>query len=212
MLLVLQATQRGVGIYDPLSRWDLKLEGPEYAYNVVGIILDDANGAVIVSFRGTDSFRDMLRDLEAADPENAGELGDVPFGFFVGIPAIFERLKELFPGRKIICTGHSRGAAQASLFAAFCAIHGFPVHACVLMGSPRPGRADLNFWLDKIPHWYSFRNGDDPVCDEPPWAIHSHSLVELDEPGPELEGAFGRHHTEFYIAGIAKQQMPALIE
>lgn len=212
MLTVLQVAQRGVDIYDPASRWDLLLSGSRYADSTVGVTIDEANKALVVAFRGTDTREDVLKDLEAALPQPAGELGAIALGFFEGTKAVFQRIEAMIPGYRLICTGHSLGAAQASDFAAWAGYHGLPAHACVLMGSPRPGGASLDFWLDKLPAWYSFRNGIDPVCDLPPWALHDRPQIALNEPGPPNEGAVGWHHSALYLQGIAKLQLPPLVE
>lgn len=211
MLTVLQVAQRGVGIYDPASTWDLLLSGPQFSGSTVGVVVDAENKALIVAFRGTDCREDILKDLEAVLPQPAGELGAVALGFFEGTAAVFERIKSMIPGHRLICTGHSLGAAQASDFAAWSGYHGLPAHACVLMGSPRPGGKALDFWLDKLPIWFSFRNGRDPVCDVPTWALHDRPQYALNEPGPASERVIGWHHSALYLQGIAKLKLPPVL-
>lgn len=211
MLSVLDIARYGVGIYGDVVTWDRVLSGPTFSGNTVGVRVDAENKALIVAFRGTAVAEDFLKDLEAALPQPAGELGAVALGFFEGTAAVFDAIKTMIPGHKLICTGHSLGAAQASDFAAYSGYHGLPAHACVLMGSPRPGGKELDFWLDKLPIWYSFRNGRDPVCDVPTWALHDRPQYALDEPGLASEGLIGWHRSALYLQGIAKLTLPPVL-
>ncbi|HWY24422.1 MAG TPA: lipase family protein [Nevskia sp.] len=221
MLTVLQVAVLGSqAIYDSSSLWDALFTGPDYADSYVGVQVRPQDRAVVVAFRGSTTPEDFFKDLEAAIPDDEAELGMVAHGFFEGTKALYAKIAPLIPaGYLLIITGHSLGAAQASDFAAFALARGTPVQACVLMGSPRPGLDTLNGWLRRVPSWYSFRNGSDlfardPVPDVPNWGEHCRPLTALHEP-PAPADPWGRligwHHSELYLAGIAKLTLPPLV-
>jgi hypothetical protein len=102
-----------------------------------------SDGTALLSFRGTrpDDYRDLLTDLRAnlvAWPESAGRVHN---GFAVAVralrPQILEWIKSANPdGNKLILTGHSLGAAMATLAATI-----WRPGWLVTLGSPRVGDA-----------------------------------------------------------------------
>ena len=101
------------------------------------------DGAALLSFRGTqpDDYRDLITDLRAnlvQWPESAGRVHN---GFAVAVRALRPQILEWFASanpdlNKLIVTGHSLGAAMATLAASIwrCAW-------LVTLGSPRVGDA-----------------------------------------------------------------------
>jgi hypothetical protein len=102
-----------------------------------------SDGTALLSFRGTrpDDYRDLLTDLRAnlvAWPESAGRVHN---GFAVAVrtlrPQILEWIKSANPdANKLILTGHSLGAAMATLAATM-----WRPGWLVTLGSPRVGDA-----------------------------------------------------------------------
>jgi hypothetical protein len=102
-----------------------------------------ADGTVLMSFRGTqpDNYKDWITDLRAnlvAWPESSGRVHD---GFAIAVrtirPQIQKWLESAKPDRsKLILTGHSLGAAMATLAATI-----WRPEWLVTIGSPRVGDA-----------------------------------------------------------------------
>ena len=102
-----------------------------------------ADGATLLSFRGTqpDNYKNLITDLRAnlvAWPESAGLVHD---GFATAVralkPQILEWIGRAKPdGSKLILTGHSLGAAMATLAATI-----WRPEWLVTIGSPRVGDA-----------------------------------------------------------------------
>jgi hypothetical protein len=102
-----------------------------------------ADGATLLSFRGTqpDNYKNLITDLRAnlvAWPESAGLVHD---GFAIAVrvlkPKILEWIERAeLDGSKLILTGHSLGAAMATLAATI-----WRPEWLVTIGSPRVGDA-----------------------------------------------------------------------
>lgn len=127
------------------------------------------DGATLLSFRGTqpDDYQDLIADLRAnlvAWPESAGRVHD---GFAVAVRALRPQILEWIasakpPLDKLILTGHSLGAAMATLAASI-----WRPAWLVTIGSPRTGNASF---VDTVSATYSMRLVDccDAVTEVPP--------------------------------------------
>ena len=127
------------------------------------------DGTTILSFRGTqpDNYQDLIADLRAnlvAWPESAGRVHD---GFAVAVralrPQILEWIASAKPQlNKLILTGHSLGAAMATLAASI-----WRPAWLVTIGSPRTGNAAF---VDTVSATYRMRLVDccDAVTEVPP--------------------------------------------
>jgi|HubBroStandDraft_1064217.scaffolds.fasta_scaffold00426_20 hypothetical protein len=127
------------------------------------------DGTTLLSFRGTqpDNYQDLIADLRAnlvAWPESAGRVHD---GFAVAVralrPQILDWIKSAKPDlNKMILTGHSLGAAMATLTASI-----WRPAWLVTIGSPRVGDA---VFVETVAAAYSVRFVDccDAVTAVPP--------------------------------------------
>ncbi|KAK47348.1 hypothetical protein BG58_05290 [Caballeronia jiangsuensis] len=114
--------------------------------------LREADGLAVVSFRGTEpaELTDIAVDLEASlTPwnETAGRVHD---GFAAAtrsiLPAVLQWLDETKNARKrLVLTGHSLGAAIATLAASVCR-----ADELITFGSPRVGNADFAATLAEV--------------------------------------------------------------
>lgn len=110
----------------------------------------------VVVWRGSTTENDWLANF-AAEPENDGRIGWVHSGFMGGVEALYDKLDAVLSPR-VYVVGHSRGAAQAGLFARLRKYYSkCPVRLC-RFGSPRFG-----FVSESDVPGTSYKNRNDPV-------------------------------------------------
>jgi triacylglycerol lipase len=127
---------------------------------------------IIICFRGTEptQMTDVMADLKAW-PKRSKEKGLVHFGFVEALDCVYAKIEEclerislgLADETKVICTGHSLGAAVATI----CASR-IDAHELYTFGSPRVGNASFikEMKADNIKH-YRFVNNNDVVTKVP---------------------------------------------
>jgi triacylglycerol lipase len=133
---------------------------------------------IFIVFRGTEptELKDILADLKAW-PKQAREKGLVHLGFAQAIDKVYDGIvqwiaeQKLDDGYKITCTGHSLGAALATI----CASR-LDAHELYTFGSPRVGNGAFvkEMKNDRIKHW-RFVNNNDIVTKVPLPIIFRHS-------------------------------------
>jgi triacylglycerol lipase len=141
------------------------------------VVADD-----LVAFRGTTDLRDLWRDLDALlVPEGAGE---VHRGFQSTLDLLWEPLVERISGRGITFTGHSLGAALATIAAA----RHEETRAVYTFGSPRVG--DKAFGESLEAPVYRVINNTDLVGELPPPLGYAHvgELFHIDADGEVRTG------------------------
>ena len=138
---------------------------------------DKQTNTVIICFRGTepDQLSDILADLRAW-PKRAQERGRVHSGFANALNLVYSEIVEYLDAQqfdddcRIMCTGHSLGAALATIMASR-----LDANELYTFGSPRVG--DRHFVkemsTDKIKH-YRFVNNNDIVTRVPPPLLYRH--------------------------------------
>ena len=177
---------------------------------------------LILSFRGTEKkFRDWLRNLRVIRTNH--DLGAVHRGFSSGLNEVWELsvkpiLEQHGPGRRVWFTGHSLGAALATLAAARTQIQipQISITGIVTFGQPRLAKEEFeqNFNAAFDGRFHRYVNNRDIVPRVPPGYRHVGELIHFDEDGEikELEGsgqeAFGWNEDE----GLTEREFEELLE
>ncbi len=179
----------------------------------------DVGGAVVLAFRGTDSFDNWLTDGNVAQVSDPAYPGKVHRGFAAALGLMWPGLKERLPaGRPVWVTGHSLGGALATLAGVRLLADGYDVPAVYTFGSPRVG--DLDFYAGYRPVNYRVVNNDDLVAHIPletmilavrPFGLrqftykHVGTLEYLDRHGKLGEGMSGWDaKKEFILSGLVR--------
>src|SRR5262249_47569136 len=127
---------------------------------------------VIVSFRGTSSLSNFQTDAGFFKTSAFG--GSVHRGFYHAAQSVWsqvqEALKDLAPGKKVIFTGHSLGAALAQIASLQYADGGGQVEGVYTYGTPRVGDAKFAAHYDRLLGEKTFQhvNNRDIVSRVPP--------------------------------------------
>ena len=107
--------------------------------------------AITVAFRGSQNLKDWLQDFKVAKQhprsdlivEEVGDVVQVHTGFMQDVDSITEALlpaiRSLLQPCPVFVTGHSKGAAEATLFALELQRQKFNVAGVYLFGCPRVG-------------------------------------------------------------------------
>lgn len=181
---------------------------PAWNTEDVHAFLFQRDGYAIIAFQGSASLKDWFQDFDAAAVHRRIdhiELGWVHDGFAEDVEEIFEQLVAGLPGDPIAITGHSKGAAEALIFAAL--LHARLPYRNIArvstFGTPRPGA--LNGLLDGLAG-ADYRNRHDPVCAVPPYLPHPRAMTNIDAaPLPDDPwGPLRDHHMVLYIEGVKK--------
>ncbi len=150
---------------------------------------------VIVTFRGTvpDKVKDWLTDMDAVLVE--GLNGKVHKGFYDAFLGVWSQLQSALAsirnnGQKLWFTGHSLGAALATLAAAKLLTEpdAQPINGLYTFGQPRTGNQDFSAWFDTEMKARTFRfvNNNDIVPHVPPPMLsfkHEGTFVYYDSDG-----------------------------
>jgi triacylglycerol lipase len=138
--------------------------------------LGQRDDLVLVSFRGTEptNVKDWLTDADAVS--RPSEVGHVHTGFWRAFETVRERMlddiRTMSDGgrRPVWFTGHSLGAALATLAVACCSAANVAVAGHYNFGSPRAGDASFRSFYDERYATVTFRfvNNNDIVPRVPP--------------------------------------------
>ncbi|MEO3946979.1 lipase family protein [Gorillibacterium sp. CAU 1737] len=193
-----------------------------FAWEPFGFILE-APDEIIIAFRGTSSANDWVSDLIAS--QKSFDCVEEPCLTHRGFTAIyssardgiFSALSDLSSTKALTVTGHSLGAALATLCAADVASNGtFSSFSLYTYGSPRVGDpAFVDSFSGKITDRHRFANLFDIVTYVPPTAYkppkqeitYSYRHVPEHIPLSFQNGSFGLNHViSSYFTELAKLQ------
>jgi hypothetical protein len=186
--------------YDDSVKWD-----HVWAAEDVHVAHKATDEGDVLVLRGSVDATDWMRDLDAM-PVKHPLLGWCHGGFLRYMDLVMEEVMKVCSPAFI--TGHSLGAARASILAGLVHCHGFSVKQRVVFGEPRPGFGQLATILSTSGmSLRSYRNCDDPVT-EVPVAIepllpyqHASALIQLNAPGEGVD-PLKDHHIQLYVKGI----------
>jgi hypothetical protein len=125
------------------------------------VLLAESEGRHVVAFRGTANARDWLVDFEASPKLHPG-LGWCHAGFLDDVLGVADQMRADLAGERVVVTGHSKGGAEALIFAGLLVLAGQAPEAVVTFGAPRAAFATLGEVLDQVPV-RQYRHGNDPV-------------------------------------------------
>jgi triacylglycerol lipase len=153
-----------------------------------------ADDHIAIAFRGTSSVQDARQDLKfhkvdfsTADESGTGAFtmadiqrvnhGKVHRGFLASTGSIWSTvrawMRENYTNQPIFITGHSLGAANATLLAMRLEVDGFKIWSVYTFGCPRVGnRRFARLFNERIRH-YRYVNHNDIVTRLPPFAVHT---------------------------------------
>ena len=173
--------------------------GPDKINAALVGVSDDG---IIVAFRGTLSFErekasieDWVQDLMVMPKEVEGLPGKVHSGFYQAVKSIHDplitallELRHDNPGVPIFVTGHSKGAAVASLFAILVqgGHSGLPTPIVYAFASPKPGDRAFAEGYNALIKQTSYENYLDIVPMLPP----SKTFTRASEKVPQLSKLF----------------------
>jgi hypothetical protein len=175
----------------------------------------------VIVLRGSVTLLDWRKDFQAfVDPFHHDDLGPVHPGFLSGMRTVQREIATLISiGRQIIITGHSLGAARASILTGLLRIspRRADVAARVVFGEPRPGFQQLADLINGVPG-ASYRNAADghhdlvtdvPFAIPPEDYVHPTSLIDVSAPPDgglvSRWGPFSLHHMSLYVKALTTE-------
>lgn len=161
--------------------------------------------------QGTVGFTGWVADFEFLT-EDDPILGKLHSGFNKNINELINNLLPLIKDNVEVCvSGHSKGAAEASILGAKLKLAGVNVTEQVLFACPNSGDKQFSTWLGKnIPSGISLRNAPlkfpifgDPVPLMPPelYPPYPHNLIDVCPSGMAKVVNIEWHRAEYYLAG-----------
>ena len=130
--------------------------------------------AVLVAFRGTqpEKLNDWITDADIVLAH--AEVGPVHFGFWAALQSVWDKLEQTIKvhqnrAQSLWFTGHSLGAALATLAVAKLRLRLKPIHGVYTFGSPRVGSLEFTDRFDNDFGEFTFRyvNNSDVVTRVP---------------------------------------------
>ncbi len=135
--------------------------------SLISATANDGSPCSVLVFRGSNDFEDWKNNFMAYQTK-AFDGGMVHAGFMRALRTIWKDLLVMLKHQQgpLFITGHSLGAALATLATARLVKNGHPVEACYVFGSPRVGNEKFTRSLSDTP-FYRVENASDVVTSVP---------------------------------------------
>lgn len=187
--------------YNDDAKWDHEWTASDiYVFHV------EVEGTDILVFRGSHNVHDWLVDFDAL-PHKHPRIGWCHAGFLRYMDLVLEEVMSVI-GKDIIVTGHSLGAARASILAGLLIDHGALIRSRVVFGEPKPGFKRLATILQQSGcELRSYRNLQDPVTEVPltlsllPY-MRASPLIPISVPADDGNDILHEHHIGLYVSGM----------
>ncbi|KFG79668.1 lipase [Metarhizium anisopliae] len=160
------------------------------------VAVDYVRREIVLSFRGSNNIRNFIADLVFAWSDcNLTQGCKLHTGFAQAWYDISDAITKAVrsarssnPNFRVVATGHSLGAAIATLSAAYLRRDGLAVDLYTY-GSPRVGNKNFATWfLTQRGVQWRVTNGDDPIPRLPPLIFgYNHISPELWRPGGDVQ-------------------------
>lgn len=161
------------------------------------------NGDTVVCFRGTHGAKDIFTDMRSMRWYDRFTKCWYHKGFLKSTRSVWDDiLNEIKDDNSIILVGHSLGAAQATITAAFMVQSGIDFKALVTFGSPRVGFGGLKKKLQGN-LLARYCNGNDIVT-QVPWSKLGWVHVSIKKKIGDVADCIDDHKMENYIKEIEK--------
>jgi len=190
---------------------------PTWTTDVTHAYLSVVNGVWVFAWEGTTDLAEWAVDFEAIPVDERGfnhdALGWVHKGWWDDVdslakPMLAQAHSIQAQGQRMACTGHSKGAGEALIFAALAATDGIKWDRVSTFGTPHPGA--LNGLVTSA-IGCDYRNRSDPVCDVPWYLGRPRPLTEVkSEPAPSIADPWGPlrdHHIAEYVAAMRGKEI-----
>jgi triacylglycerol lipase len=150
---------------DWIAELALGKQAATFQFGAMHGFVADMPGATVLAFRGTDNIENWLTDGRAVQVTDPAYAGKVHRGFATALAEMWADLKARLPpagtGRPLWVTGHSLGAALATLASVRLLNEGYAVKGVYTFGCPRVG--NLVFYDAYKPEQFRFVNNNDLV-------------------------------------------------
>jgi hypothetical protein len=116
------------------------------------------DGIFYIVCQGTSNTEGWLADFDCSIYDHP-ILGGLHTGFWDNLPDLIPKLLLDIPlNTPVICTGHSKGAAEAALLSAELYLKNINIKQCILFACPNPGDEKFAIWMQKNISGSSYRN------------------------------------------------------
>jgi hypothetical protein len=205
MISDLECAQRCAATYTAAPTLPVPVTGTDCC------VTTEADGTLVVAFRGSVTAEDWARDFicaPLADREDT-QLGRCHAGFLDGAESVVAAIAAAVGENPYYLTGHSLGGALALGVGALMVCSSKPPAAIVTFGAPRFGMAQFVAVLKPVAV-RQYRRGNDPVplvpFDVPPLLQFLDARDPLIAIGVAQRDPFACHAIEGYVADVGHQK------
>jgi len=188
---------------------------PSWGTDVTHVYLSEVNGTSVVAFEGTRDLLEWMVDFNAVpldtDTFSHVDLGLVHAGWWNDVSSVADEiLAYLQPlaaaGKPMACTGHSKGAGEALIFAALAKTKGITWERVSTFGTPHPGYLNGLVTAQMGADYRDMVNPADPICEVPFYLPRPRPITKVMAPLPLWNvpdyGLMIAHHIQNYVAAL----------